>query len=85
MLSRTISDHTTYDDISAWLRSGDAMASALRDSIKNEKCVAFIQIGGLDRVFCCAPHSTPAGFISSVCPLQKARGVPGRATMFLYN
>lgn len=86
VLTQAINSHTTYDDIAAWLESGDATAIALRQSITNERCVAFIQIGGSDRVLCCAPHPvSPAKYAWRVCPLKRARGVLGKATMMLYK
>lgn len=86
VLTQAINNHTTYEDIAAWLESSDTAASALRESITNEKCVAFIQIGGSDHVLCCAPHPDfPMNYVSKVCPLRQARGILGKATMMLYK
>lgn len=86
VLTQAINNYTTYEDIAAWLESSDSVASALRESITNEKCVAFIQIGGSKFVLCCAPHPHfPVGYVSKVCPLKRARGTLGKATMMLYK
>lgn len=85
VLSQKISERTTYEDIAAWLESNDTAAVALKNLIINENCVAFIQIGGLNRVLCCAPQPGFPGFVMCVRPTHKSRGVLGQATMLLYK
>lgn len=86
VMRQRIAHETSYADIAVWLESNDAIATALRHSVVNENCVAFIQIGGEDCVMCCVPNpSNPLQCMHTVRQLKKSRGTIGEATLLLYK
>ena len=83
---RYIGPQATYTDAALWLFSDDPLASQAVETVRDEGCVLFIQIGGRSSVLCCAPHKdAPQGIAFSVKNTKKRRGQPGEALMMLYR
>lgn len=84
--TKTVGYDATYTDAALWLHSDDETAIEAMRRVRQDNCVLFIQIGGMEEVMCVAPHAlAPNGVFVSTRPTSKARGERGEAIMMFYH
>ena len=83
--TKRVDPDTSYDDIREWLFAKEE-GQTVMETIRENNCVVFIQLGGSDQVLCCVPNpSNPSQGVSHCVRPAKRRGEPGKAVMMVYQ